>query len=61
MMAKQKQEEPKKQVVEPKENIYDLAEQLGLKKEHVESGMKSNPAKTADMITKAYAFKFKGK
>ena len=63
MMAKPKQnyEEPKKQVVESKSNIYDLAEKLGLKKENVEMGMKTNPSKTADMIEKAYAFKFKGK
>jgi hypothetical protein len=61
MMAKQKQEEPKKQVVETKENIYDLAEKLGLKRENVEEGMKKNPEKTAEMIEKAYAFKFKGK
>ena len=62
-MAKQKQnyEEPKKQIVESYKSIYDLAEKLGLKKENVEAGMKSNPEKTADMITKAYAFRFKGK
>lgn len=54
-------EEPKKQAVEPKNNVYALAEKLGLKRENVEAGMKENPTKTAEMIERAYAFKFKGK
>ena len=57
-MAKQKQEEPKKNTVEQKSNIYDLAEKLGIKKEHVEEGLKQDAKKTADAVEKAYAFRF---
>jgi len=42
-------------------DIYKLAEELNLKKENVESGMKKDPKKTEEAIKKAHAFMFKGK
>ena len=42
-----------------KDEIYEMAEKLGIKKENLDLGMKKNPKGMEDMIKKAYAFKFK--
>jgi len=42
-------------------DIYKMAEELGLKKENVEFGLKHDSKKVEDAITKAYALKCKGK
>ncbi len=45
-----------------KNDIYEKAEKLGIKKENLDLGMKKNSKGMEDMITKAYKFKFpKGK
>ena len=40
-----------------KNDINDMAEELGIKKENLEAGLKKDTKKTEDMIKKAYAFK----
>ena len=42
-------------------DIYSMAEKLGLKKENVDLGIKKNQKGTEEAISKAYAFKFRGK
>ena len=45
----------------PKEklDVYEMAETLGIKKENVEYGMKSDPKNTENAIQNAYDFKIK--
>lgn len=43
-------------------NIHEMAEELGIKKENLEFGLKSKDSKKVEEgIKKAYAFKHKGK
>ena len=44
-----------------KNDINDMADKLGIKRENLVAGLKKDTKKTEDMISKAYAFKFKGK
>lgn len=45
----------------PKEklDIPEMAEKLGIKKENLEVGLRTNPKATEEAISKAYDFKFK--
>ena len=42
-------------------DIYAMAEELGIKKENLEFGMKHDAKKTEEGIKKAYSFMNKGK
>jgi hypothetical protein len=42
-------------------DIYAKAEELGVAKENLDYGLKTDPDKVSDAIKKAHAFKFKGK
>ena len=44
-----------------KQDILKMAEELGLKKENVEFGLKTEPDKIEKAISNAHKLKFKGK
>lgn len=42
-------------------DVYEMAQELGIKKENLELGLKANKKAMEEAITKAHNFKFKRK